>query len=46
MSESLANSEVKPDVETSIEEVAVEQHRVLETKLETRIEAGISSWQP
>jgi hypothetical protein len=42
-SESLANGEVKPDMEKSSEEVAAEQNRVPEAKAETRKEAETSS---
>jgi hypothetical protein len=44
--ESLANSKMKPDVETCTEEVTTEQNNVPGAKRETRIEAGSSSWQP
>jgi hypothetical protein len=39
----MTNSEVKPDAEKSMEEVAAEQHRVLETKAVTKTEARTSS---
>jgi hypothetical protein len=44
-SESSTNSEVKPDVETSTEEVASKQHRIAEIKPKTRTKAGTSSQQ-
>jgi hypothetical protein len=39
----LANGKAKPDAEKSSEEVAVEKDRVLEAKVETKIEARTSS---
>jgi hypothetical protein len=42
-SESLANGEAEPDMEKSSEEVAAEQNRVPEVKVETRTEAETSS---
>jgi hypothetical protein len=45
-SESSTNDEIKPNVEKGLEEVVVEQNRVLEAKVETRIEVGTSSPHP
>jgi hypothetical protein len=45
-SESLANGEAKPDAEKSPKEVAAEEDRVPEAKVETKTEAGASSRQP
>jgi hypothetical protein len=42
-SETSANDEAKPDGEKSLEEVVVEQDRVPEVKVETKIEAGTNS---
>jgi hypothetical protein len=39
----LANDEANPDMEKSIEEVAVEKDRVLEAKAEIRTDARTSS---
>jgi hypothetical protein len=44
--ESSANGEAKPDMEKSLEEVAAEQDRVSEVKVETKIEARTSSRRP
>jgi hypothetical protein len=41
------NDEAKPDAEKSLEEVAAEQDRVPEAKIETKIEAGTClQWPP
>jgi hypothetical protein len=45
-SESSANSEMKPNVETGIEEATAEQNRVPGVKTKTRIDVGTSSRQP
>jgi hypothetical protein len=42
-SETSANDEAKPDGEKSLEEVVVEQDRVPEVKVETKIEVGTNS---
>jgi hypothetical protein len=42
----LADGEAKPDVEKNLEEVAVEQSKILGAKTKIRTEAGTSSWQP
>jgi hypothetical protein len=45
-SESLANGKAKPDAEKSPKEVAAEEDRVPEAKVETKTEAGATSQQP
>jgi hypothetical protein len=41
-----ANDEVKPDAEKGLEEVATEEDRVPEVKVETKTEDGTSSRRP
>jgi hypothetical protein len=43
-SEISAGGEAKPDMEKNPEEAVAEQSNVLGAKVETRIEAGVSSW--
>jgi hypothetical protein len=45
-SKTLANGEVKPEVEGDPEEAAGEQNKVPEAKRKTRTEARTISWQP
>jgi hypothetical protein len=45
-SKSSTNGEMKPDVETSIEEVATEHNKVSGEKTETKTETGTNSRQP